>query len=151
MLTAGSYSIPPNPPAAKFVSQGDAHITTDDQIKFLHYWPVLGYLRYYNNLVKLPPSVLIFVDLPILILSTFRAFNYYSIMGFNELFWSSASWDIGNNKVKSYFGNSEIEILYPFLEISEHRKLTLQIFFFLKKTLKYTYQQRDATNGYCKF
>ena len=79
-LTAGSYSIPPNPPAAQFVSQGDAHVTTDNQIKFLHYLPVFRYLRCYNNLVKLPPSVLISTDLPILIFSTFRAFNNYSIM-----------------------------------------------------------------------
>ena len=31
-----------------------------------------------------------------------------------------------NNQLKSYFGNSEITILSPFLEISERRKLTLQ-------------------------
>ena len=53
--------------------------------------------------------------------------------------------------MKSYFGNSEREILHPFLEISEHRKLTLQNVFFFFFKLKYTYQQRDATNGYCKF
>ena len=41
----------------------------------------LGYLRHYNNLEKLPPSVLISINLPILIFSTFRAFNYYFIMG----------------------------------------------------------------------
>ena len=135
MLTAGSYSIPPNPPAAQFVSQGDAHVTTDNQIKFLHYLPVFGYLRYYNNLVKLPPSVLISPDLPILIFSTFRAFNYYSIMRsmnyFGQVFLEI--WE--NNQLKSYFGNSEIEILNPFLEISEHRKLTLQNVVFLKKKL----------------
>ena len=38
-------------------------------------------LRHYNNLEKLPPRVLISIDLPILISSTFRAFNYYSTMG----------------------------------------------------------------------
>ena len=43
--------------------------------------PVLGYLSYYSNLEKFPPSVLISIDLPILIFSTFGAFNYYSIMG----------------------------------------------------------------------
>ena len=35
-LTAGSYSAP-NPSAAKFASQGDAHVRTDAQIKFLYY------------------------------------------------------------------------------------------------------------------
>ena len=37
----GAYSRvlqqPPNPPAAKFVSEGDAHMRTDAQIKFLYY------------------------------------------------------------------------------------------------------------------
>ena len=36
-LTVGSYSIPVNPPAAKFASQGDAHVRTNAQIKFLYY------------------------------------------------------------------------------------------------------------------
>ena len=49
----------------------------------------LGYLRYYNNLEKLTPSVLISIDLPILIFSAFRAFIYCV----NELFWSSGSGD----------------------------------------------------------
>ena len=33
------YSAPPSldPPAAKFASQGDAHMGTDAQIKFLYY------------------------------------------------------------------------------------------------------------------
>ena len=39
------------------------------------------YFRYYNILEKLPPSVLLSIDLPILIFSTFGAFNYYSMMG----------------------------------------------------------------------
>ena len=43
--------------------------------------PTLGYLRYYNNLEKLPPSVQISIDLPILIFSTFGAFSYYCIIG----------------------------------------------------------------------
>ena len=44
--------------------------------------PAFGYLGYYNNLEKLPPSVLISLDLPILIfLTLLRVFNYYSIMG----------------------------------------------------------------------
>ena len=56
-----------------------------------------------------------------------------------------------NNQLKSYFGNLKIEIFSPFLEISYRQKLTLQNnVFFKKKTLKYTYQQRDATDGYCK-
>ena len=61
--------------------------------------------------------VSISVVLPILIFS-FRPFNYYSKKEVNELFWSSDSGDIGNNQLKSYFGNSEIAILSPFLEIS---------------------------------
>ena len=36
---------------------------------------------YYINLEKLPPSVLISIELHILIFSTFRGFNYYYIMG----------------------------------------------------------------------
>ena len=38
-LTAGAVSAPspPTPPAAKFASQGDAHVKTDAQIKFLYY------------------------------------------------------------------------------------------------------------------
>ena len=41
-LTAGAVSAPsppppPPPPAAKFASQGDAHVKTDAQIKFLYY------------------------------------------------------------------------------------------------------------------
>ena len=36
-LTAGSYSTPINPPAAKFASEGDAHVRTDAKIKFLYY------------------------------------------------------------------------------------------------------------------
>ena len=57
-----------------------------------------------------------------------------------------------NDLLKSYFGNSEIEILSAFLEIYKQRKLTLQNRVFLKKKLlKYTYQQTGATNGYVKF
>ena len=33
----GSYSTPKNPPAAKFASQGDAHVRTNAQIKLLLY------------------------------------------------------------------------------------------------------------------
>ena len=37
-FTAGAYSTPPpNPPAAKFASQGDAHVRTNTQIKFMYY------------------------------------------------------------------------------------------------------------------
>ena len=39
-VEVGSYSTPshnPLPPAAKFVSQGDAHMTTKTQIKFWYY------------------------------------------------------------------------------------------------------------------
>ena len=39
---SGAYSVPPppspaNPSAAKFPSQGDFHVRTDAQIKFLYY------------------------------------------------------------------------------------------------------------------
>ena len=40
--------------------------------------PVLGYLMYYNNLEKLPSSVLI---------AAFGAFSYYSIMGSMSYFY----------------------------------------------------------------
>ena len=33
--------LPPNPLAAKFASQSDAHMKTDAQIKFLYY-PLIG-------------------------------------------------------------------------------------------------------------
>ena len=38
-LTAGGLQrpLPPNPPAAKFTLQGDAHVRTDAQIKVLYY------------------------------------------------------------------------------------------------------------------
>ena len=39
-LIKGSYSAhlyPRNPPAAAFASQGDAHLRTDAQIKFLYF------------------------------------------------------------------------------------------------------------------
>ena len=42
--------------------------------------PVLGYLRYYKNLKKLRPSVLVSKDLYILTFSTFRAFSCYFTM-----------------------------------------------------------------------
>ena len=114
--------------------------------------PVLRYLTYYNNLEKLHPSVLISVDLPILIFSTFRAFNYYSIMGSINYFGQVALGILENNQLKSYSGNSEIETLSTFLEISQQRKLTLQNHvFFKKKNFKiYIYQQRAATNVYCE-
>ena len=54
-----------------------------------------------------------------------------------------------NNQLKSYFGNSEIEILSIFLEISERRKLILKNHIKKKKTLKFTYQIY-ATNEHCK-
>ena len=36
-VSAPSPPTPPPPPAAKFASQGDAHVKTDAQIKFLYY------------------------------------------------------------------------------------------------------------------
>ena len=79
--------------------------------------PVLGYLRHYNNLEKLPLSVLISKDLSILIILTFRVFNYYSIMGSMNYLGQVFLEILENNELKSYFGNSEIEILSSFLEI----------------------------------
>ena len=79
---------------------------------------VLGYLRHYNNLEKLPLSVLISKDLSILIILTFRVFNYYSIMGSMNYLGQVFLEILENNELKSYFGNSEIEILSSFLEIS---------------------------------
>ena len=45
-LTVGTYSPPPQPPpplAAKCALQGDAHVRTDTQIKFL-YHTLLAYM-----------------------------------------------------------------------------------------------------------
>ena len=78
----------------------------------------LGYLRYYNNLEKLLPGVLIATDLPILINSTFRTLNYHSIMGSTNYFGQVILEILENNLLKSYFGNLEFEILSPLLEIS---------------------------------
>ena len=36
-IRCGAYMPPPNPPAAKFTSQGGAQVRTDAQIKFLYY------------------------------------------------------------------------------------------------------------------
>ena len=36
-LSVPLHPQPPPPPAAKFASQGDAHVKTDAQIKFLYY------------------------------------------------------------------------------------------------------------------
>ena len=58
---------------------------------------VLGYGRYYENLEELPPSVLISIDLPILIFSTFRAFNSYSIVGSMNYFGQVVLKKLGNN------------------------------------------------------
>ena len=67
---------------------------------------------------KLSPGVLISIDLPILIFSTFRAFNYYFIMG-SMTYFGQVLLEIFENKLlKIYFGNSEMEILPLFLEIS---------------------------------
>ena len=46
------------------------------------------------------------IDLPILIFSTFRAFNSYSIVGSMNYFGQVVLKILGNNKLKSYFGNS---------------------------------------------
>ena len=81
-------------------------------------WVWKRYLKYYNNLKKLTPSVLISINLPILFSSTFGAFKHYSIMGSMNYFGQIFLEMLENNKMKSYFGNSEIDFLSPFLEIS---------------------------------
>ena len=97
--------------------------------------PVLGYLRYCNNLDKLPPSVLIFIDLPILIFSTFIAFIDYSIIGSINYFGQVALEILENNLLKSYFGNRNRD----FVTISGNflkEKINLAKLCFFKKTLK---------------
>ena len=57
----------------------------------------LGYLWYYNNVEILPSSLLISIDTLLLILSTFRSLNYYSIMGSMNYFgilWFLRYWEI---------------------------------------------------------
>ena len=67
-----------------------------------------------------------FYRLLILIFSTFRTFNYYSIMRSMNYFGQVFLEILENNYLKSYFGSSEIEILSTFLQISERWKLNLQ-------------------------
>ena len=43
-FTAAPSLSPTNPSAAKFASQGNAHVRTDTQIKFLYYPCVLTYI-----------------------------------------------------------------------------------------------------------
>ena len=45
-------------PAAKFASQGDAHIRTDAQIKFLYYPLVIEYHLYASALLISPKSII---------------------------------------------------------------------------------------------
>ena len=45
VLTEGANSPPSNPPAAKFISQGDADVRTNNQIKFLYY-PLTMYYKH---------------------------------------------------------------------------------------------------------
>ena len=56
----GAYNAPPspaNPAAAKFASQGDVHVKTDTQIKFLHYpLRVNIYIRKRCPILVLNPS-----------------------------------------------------------------------------------------------
>ena len=62
-LTAGSYSTPINPPAAKFASQGDVHVRTDAQIKSLYYplaCPPLFKIFVFPPLFSAPPSFKVF-------------------------------------------------------------------------------------------
>ena len=60
---------------------------------------------------------MISIDLLILVFSTFRAFNLYSMMRSMNYF-GQVVFEIlqKNNQLKSYFGNSEIEILSDFLK-----------------------------------
>ena len=46
------------PPAAKFASQGDAHVRTDAQIKFLYYSLVIEYHLYASALLISPKSII---------------------------------------------------------------------------------------------
>ena len=65
--------------------------------------PVLGYLRSYNNLEKLPPSVLISIHLFILVFSIFRAFTYYSIITLMNCFGQVVREILGKKQLKSHF------------------------------------------------
>ena len=50
-------SPPKKTPAAKFASQGDAHVRTDAQIKFLYYPLVIKYHPYASALLISPKSI----------------------------------------------------------------------------------------------
>ena len=92
-------------------------------------------LWYYNNLEKLPPNVLISIDLSILIFSTCRAFNYYSITGSVNYSGHVGLEILENNKLKSYLGNSEIDcvpISWNFLK----EKINVAKSFFFKRNFK---------------
>ena len=58
----GVTASPPPPkkktPAAKFASQGDAHVRTDAQIKFLYYPLVIEYHLYASALLISPKSII---------------------------------------------------------------------------------------------
>ena len=60
---------------------------------------------------------MISIDLPILVFSIFKAFNFYSIMKSMNYF-GQVVFEIlqKNSQLKSYFGKSEIEILSDFLK-----------------------------------
>ena len=101
--------------------------------------PVLEYLRNYNNLEKLPASVLISIDLPIWFFSTFRASNYYSIMESMNNFGQVVLEILENNLLKSFWklrNRDFILISWNFLR--EEINLAKSCFF--KKTLKCTDQ-----------
>ena len=73
---------------------------------------VLGYLRYYSNLEKLPSvDFYNFAHFYLsIIIPKMRSMNYFGHEVILEI--------LEYNTLKSYFGNSEIAILSSFLEIS---------------------------------
>ena len=73
--------------------------------------------RHYSNLEKSPP-VLIFIVLPIFLLQHFELSIIIPIMRSMNYFGQVILEILENNQLRSYFGNSEIVILSPFLEIS---------------------------------
>ena len=64
------------------------------------------------------PPVLIFIVLPIFFLHHFELSIIIPIMRSMNYFGQVILEILENNQLKSYFGNSEIVILSPFLEIS---------------------------------
>ena len=70
-LQPGLTVPPPNPPAAKFASQGDVHVRTDAQIKFLYYQLTVHFLKKHPDFEDLKTNrgyeiqTLIFFHMPL--------------------------------------------------------------------------------------